>query len=180
MLTLGGCRRMVPCPEMLCTLARSGGVAGEPCTACGCRGWWVHSSSPGHQASDSICCNKSEISLAYVELPVLGKRVALPVLSSDQDETRAGREELGCGYSLGRHRYFPGRLKPPLSLINDDARSGVAQQKEDRGHSSWSFQHHSRQSGLFAASLCYVKVFCVHVLPGCPAPGTRGAATPIS
>lgn len=100
-------------------------------------------------------------------------------LSSEQKKTRAGRDELGCGCSLGKPGYFPGRLKPPLSLISKNARSGLAQQKEDRGHSSWSFQHHSRESGLFAASLCYRKVFCADVLPGCPVLWSRGAAAPV-
>lgn len=144
---------MQRCPEMFCSLAHSGGVARELCTCCGCRGWWVRSSSPRVQALDSICCNKSEISLACVELPVLREYVALPVLSSEQDETRAGRDELGCGCSLGKPGYFPGRLKLPLNLIRKDARSSLAQQKEDRGHSSWSFQHRLCESGLFAASL---------------------------
>lgn len=84
---------------------------------------------------------------------MLGEYAALLVLSSEQKKTRAGRDELGCGCSLGKPGYFPGRLKPPLSLISKNARSGLAQQKEDRGHSSWSSQHHSCESGLFAASL---------------------------
>jgi len=37
---------MVPCPEMLCALAQSGRVAGEPCAGCGCGGWWARFSSP--------------------------------------------------------------------------------------------------------------------------------------
>lgn len=124
---------MVPSPGVLRALAWSGGVAGEPCAGCGCRGWWPCSSPPRCQASDSICCNKSEISPARAWLPVLGEYAALPVLSSEQDETRAGRDERGCSCSLGKPGYFPGRLKPPLSLISKDARSGLAQQKEARG-----------------------------------------------
>ena len=153
MLTLGACKTMVPCAEMLCALVWSSGVAGEPHAGCGCRGWWARSSSPGRQALDSIYCNKSGISPACAELPVLGEYAALLVLSSEQEETRAGRDELGCGCSLGKPGYFPGRLKPPLSLISKDARSSLAQQKEDRGHSGWSLQHRSRELGLFAASL---------------------------
>lgn len=105
------------------------------------------------QASDSICCNKSEISPACAWLPVLGEYAVLHVLSSEQDKTRAGKDEQGCGCSLGKPGCFPGRLKPPLSLISKDARSGLAQQKEARDCSSWFFQHGSPESGVSAAAL---------------------------
>lgn len=129
MLTLGACRWMVPCPEMLCALVWSSGVAGEPHAGCGCRGWWVHSSSLGRQALDSIYCNKSEISPVCAGLSVLVEYTALLVLSSEQEETRAGKDELGCRCSFGKLRYFPRRLKLPLSLINKNAKSSLAEQK---------------------------------------------------
>lgn len=136
------------------------GVAGQPHAGCGCRGWWARSSSPGCQALDSICCNKSGISLACAELPVLGDRAALLVLSGEREETRAGREEVGCGRSLGKARFFPGRLNPPLSLISSNARSGLAQQKADRSRSS------SAQviQGFLQHPKWYMEVFCAHVL----------------
>lgn len=119
------------------------------CSVCWCGPvGWMESPTQAVTAEDGSCAPLlldirlwTPSAVIKVEFPLLA---ALLVLSSEQ-ETRTGRDELGCGCSLGKPGYFPGRLKPPFSLINKSARSGLAQQKEDRSHSSTA--HVSQGSG---------------------------------